>query len=73
MTSKHTTVKPWGGRFHQATDSSVEKFTESVSFDYRLYRHDITGSIAHTRMLVKTGIISGDDGNKIINGLNAIL
>jgi len=73
MTSKHTTVKPWGGRFHQATDSSVEKFTESVSFDYRLYRHDITGSIAHTRMLVKTGIISAEDGNKIINGLNTIL
>ena len=73
MTSKHTTVKPWGGRFTRATDISVEKFTESVSFDYRLYRHDITGSIAHTRMLVKTGILSAEDGDQIITGLNAIL
>jgi argininosuccinate lyase len=73
MTSKHTTVKPWGGRFSHATDTSVEKFTESVSFDFRLYRHDINGSIAHTRMLVKTGIISTEDGNRIITGLNAIL
>lgn len=73
MTSKHTTVKPWGGRFTRATDVSVEKFTESVSFDYRLYRQDIAGSIAHARMLVKTGILTAQDGNKIVDGLNAIL
>ena len=73
MTSKHTTVKPWGGRFTQATDSSVEKFTESVSFDYRLYKHDITGSIAHTRMLVKTGIVSAKEGDLIQSGLTGIL
>lgn len=72
MTTKHTTVKPWGGRFTQATDRSVEKFTESVSFDFRLYKHDIIGSIAHTRMLVKTGILSNDDGEQIITGLEKI-
>ncbi len=73
MTSKHTTVKPWGGRFSQSTDSSVEKFTESVSFDYRLYKHDIGGSIAHTRMLVKSDILTANEGDQIITGLNAIL
>lgn len=72
MSSKHTTVKPWGGRFTQATDSSVEKFTESVSFDHRLYHHDIMGSIAHTRMLVKVGVLAEADGESIIAGLKAI-
>jgi len=72
MTSRHKTVKPWGGRFTRATDHSVEKFTESVSFDYRLYSHDITGSIAHTRMLMKTGILNQKEGRQIIKGLNAI-
>jgi len=73
MTAKHTTVKPWGGRFTRTTERSVEEFTESVSFDYRLYQHDITGSIAHTRMLVKTGILTQKEGEQIINGLGAIL
>jgi len=72
MTAKHTTVKPWGGRFTRATDHSVEKFTESVSFDCRLYRHDIMGSIAHTQMLVKTGILNAGEGEQIKSGLNAI-
>ncbi|MEX2353614.1 MAG: lyase family protein, partial [Gammaproteobacteria bacterium] len=72
MTAKDTTIKPWGGRFTQATDRSVEEFTESVSFDFRLYRHDIMGSIAHTRMLVKTGILGKAEGEQIISGLNAI-
>jgi argininosuccinate lyase len=72
MTSKHTTVKPWGGRFTQQTDSSVEKFTESVSFDYRLFQHDIRGSIAHTRMLVRVGVLDDEDGDNIIGGLTAI-
>ncbi|MGK0298850.1 MAG: argininosuccinate lyase [Gammaproteobacteria bacterium] len=73
MSTKHTTVKPWGGRFTQATDSSVENFTESVSFDYRLYPHDITGSIAHTRMLVRIKVLNEEEGESIINGLSAIL
>ena len=48
--------KPWGGRFEADTDKSVEDFTTSLSFDRRLYRQDIAGSIAHARMLAKQGI-----------------
>ncbi len=65
--------KLWGGRFEKATNSAVEAFTESISFDYRLAEHDITGSIAHARMLGKCGIISGDDALAIVEGLQGIL
>ena len=44
-------TKLWGGRFTESTDELVERFTASVSFDYRLYHYDIEGSIAHARML----------------------
>jgi argininosuccinate lyase len=43
--------KPWAGRFREKTAKSVEEFTESISFDRRLWKHDIRGSIAHARML----------------------
>ena len=46
--------KTWGGRFTGATDNRVEAFTESISFDRRLYRHDILASQAHARMLAKS-------------------
>lgn len=72
MTSKHTPVKPWGGRFSEPTDSFVEAFTESVSFDQRLYSYDIEGSIAHTRMLAHVGILDAAEAEAIINGLQAI-
>lgn len=72
MASKQTTVKPWGGRFSRTTDKFVEKFTESVSFDRRLYHHDIIGSIAHAQMLVHTGVLKGTEGKKIIRGLKSI-
>ena len=49
--------KPWGGRFKKQTDKLMEKFSESVSYDKRLYEEDIQGSIAHANMLSKTGII----------------
>ena len=49
--------KLWGGRFSGKTESSVESFTESVSFDARLWRHDIEGSIAHVTMLGKQKMI----------------
>ena len=49
--------KTWGGVFEQATDRRVEEFTESVSFDRRLYAQDIEGSIAHAQMLAKVGLI----------------
>jgi argininosuccinate lyase len=64
--------KPWGGRFDAATDRRVEEFTESVSFDRRLYAHDIAGSIAHSEMLAAVGLISADESRQIVEGLTAI-
>lgn len=65
-------IKPWGGRFTSPTDKLVEQFTESVSFDQRLYHHDIKASIAHARMLNKVAVISDQDKDAIIAGLEAI-
>ncbi len=64
--------KLWGGRFSGSTDNLVEKFTASIPFDYRLYKQDIRGSIAHATMLAKCGIISKTDSKKIVAGLKAI-
>ena len=66
------THKPWGGRFTEATDRFVEEFTASVGFDKRLYRHDITGSIAHARMLQHVGVLSAKECEDIVKGLQAI-
>jgi len=64
--------KPWAGRFREKTSKVVESFTESISFDQRLWRYDIEGSIAHARMLGKQGIIAREDSEKIIKGLQEI-
>ncbi|MEK6673368.1 MAG: argininosuccinate lyase [Nitrospirota bacterium] len=64
--------KLWAGRFKGRTATIVESFTESISFDRRLWRYDIEGSIAHVRMLGRQGIISKVDSEKIINGLEEI-
>jgi argininosuccinate lyase len=64
--------KPWSGRFTRKTSASVEEFTESVSFDKRLWRHDIEGSMAHARMLGKQGIIPRRDAAAIVKGLKEI-
>lgn len=64
--------KPWGGVFNEATDRRVEKFTESVSFDRRLYAHDIRGSIAHAQMLAKVGLIADDECREIVQALEDI-
>ncbi len=64
--------KPWQGRFTERTADAVERFTESVSFDHRLYDHDIRGSIAHARMLGKQEIIPRKDAARIIAGLTRI-
>src|SRR3954470_21998310 len=53
-------------------DHRVEKFTESVSFDRRLYAQDIRGSIAHANMLSKVGILTGDERHQIVTGLEQI-
>lgn len=64
--------KLWGGRFTEPTDAFVEAFTASVGFDQRLYRQDIAGSIAHATMLAQIGILSDDEKQRIIDGLEAI-
>ena len=64
--------KLWGGRFGELTDLLVETFTESVSIDWRLYPHDIEGSIAHARMLAKVGVLTRAEATKIAAGLTRI-
>jgi argininosuccinate lyase len=64
--------KTWGGRFTGSTDSRVEAFTESISFDRRLYRHDILGSQAHARMLAEVGLLTKDEMERIVAALDEI-
>ena len=66
-------MKLWGGRFEKATDSMVDDFHSSISFDQRLYKQDIAGSIAHATMLGEQGIIPQQDADKIVQGLKDIL
>lgn len=70
--NKPAAKKPWGGRFTEPTNQLVEAFTESISFDARLYKQDIQGSIAHSKMLAKIGVISDDEAASIEQGLLAI-
>ena len=72
MSQDDTPIKPWGGRFSEATDAFVERFTASVEFDQRLYHHDINGSIAHATMLASVGVLTDDEKQQIIDGLEAI-
>ena len=67
-----TTEKPWNGRFTEPTDAFVEAFTASVTFDQRLYRHDIAGSIAHARMLAHVGVLTAVECDAITRGLKEI-
>jgi argininosuccinate lyase len=64
--------KTWGGRFSGSTDNRVEAFTESISFDRRLYRHDIIASQAHARMLAEIGLLTKDDAEQIAQALDQI-
>ena len=66
-------MKLWKGRFSKAATSSADEFNASIEFDQRLYREDITGSIAHARMLGKQGIITPDESLLIIETLQDIL
>ncbi|TWW07835.1 Argininsuccinate lyase, partial [Planctomyces bekefii] len=65
-------AKAWGGRFHQATDTRVEAFTESISFDRRLYAVDIRGSMAHATMLASVGLITEEERDQICSHLDQI-
>ena len=62
----------WGGRFEGTTDALVWTFNQSLPFDQRLWREDITGSIAHAKMLGKQGIVPEADAAKIVAGLEAL-
>ena len=63
----------WGGRFTHQTDKLAYDFNASISFDRRLYRQDIRGSIAHVKMLAKQGVLTDAERDQIIDGLNSIL
>ena len=66
-------AKLWAGRTDGTTAKIADDFNSSVSFDSRMYKEDITGSIAHARMLARCGIISEKDAEEIITGLEGIL
>ena len=62
----------WGGRFSESTDAFVQAFTASVGFDRRMYRQDIRGSQAHATMLAEAGVLTGEERDAIIQGLDEI-
>ena len=66
-------MKLWAGRFQKETDNQVNDFNSSISFDARLYKQDITGSIAHATMLGKQGIIPQAEADTIIAALKTLL
>ncbi len=67
------TMKLWGGRFTKEENQLVHNFNESLSFDQKFYHQDIQGSIAHVTMLAKQGIVTEEDKEAIIEGLEGIL
>jgi argininosuccinate lyase len=66
------TNSSWGGRFNEPVDAFVARFTASVDFDQRLAQQDIQGSIAHAKMLAKVGVLTADELDQIIDGLQQI-
>ena len=65
--------KTWGGRFTGKTDARVEAFTESISYDRRLYRHDARASQAHARMLASVGLLTAAEAEQICQSLDQIV
>lgn len=66
------TEKAWGGVFDERTDKRMEEFSESITFDRRLYAHDVQGSIAHARMLMEVGLLEQAEFEQIRDGLREI-
>lgn len=64
--------KMWGGRFEQKPSSLMQEINQSITFDKKLYKQDIRGSIAHAVMLAKVGIIAANEAKKITDGLKKI-
>ncbi len=67
------TNQQWGGRFSEATDAFVARFTASVDFDQRMYRQDIQGSVAHAKMLAKVGVLTNEERDTILAGLQEVM
>jgi argininosuccinate lyase len=67
-----STNSSWGGRFSEPTDAFVARYTASVTFDQRMYRQDIQGSIAHARMLCKVGVLTEQERDDILRGLEEV-
>ena len=70
--AKSSSTKAWGGRFTEGTHRLVEQFTASLPFDQRLYDHDIQGSIAHCKTLLKAKVLTNSECTRIIRGLERI-
>ena len=66
-------AKLWGGRFQSAVDAGIHRYTAALSFDRRLARHDLIGSLAHARMLLEQGVLERADGVAVLEGLAALL
>ncbi len=73
MSDKKVSNQMWGGRFASGPAAIMEAINASIGYDRKLYAQDIRGSLAHSEMLAKTGIISADDQKKIADGLDTIL
>ncbi|KAL2650025.1 hypothetical protein R1flu_018153 [Riccia fluitans] len=65
-------TKLWGGRFEESVTPAVEKFSQSVSYDKKLYKQDLKGSRAHAQMLAKQGLMTKEDCETILKGLDAV-
>ena len=65
--------KMWAGRFQKALDKEADDFNSSIHFDCKMYKQDITGSIAHAEMLAKQGIITENEMETLVEGLGGIL
>src|SRR5262245_7172628 len=72
MPTKQKSPVARSGRFESGPAAEVARFTESISFDWRLWRHDILGSKAHARMLQKAGLLTATELRDILAGLDAI-
>ncbi|MBX2808684.1 MAG: argininosuccinate lyase [Cellvibrionaceae bacterium] len=72
MNQDQQASKLWGGRFAEATDTFVQRFTASINIDQRMYQQDIQGSIAHATMLAAVGVLSDAEKQQIITGLESI-
>ncbi len=72
MSDQSSTNASWGGRFSEPTDAFVARYTASVDFDRRMYRQDIQGSVAHAKMLCKVGVLTEQERDDIIRGLEEV-